>query len=125
LRRKVEAGLTGKDLKDAVAQFKRDNFKASDWVLSDDVRTYLDAKAEKSIVPIEDTYAQRYWAVEAPEDEFGEPDFDAQQAERTKILEEARLAGVDVNYITGRGDGAYRKAYADPVVAAAVTDYDA
>ena len=129
LRGKVEAGLEGEDLRRAISQFKQDNYKASDWVLSEDVRTYLDAKNEKAIasgeVKPEDIFAQRYWATDAPENEFGEPDFDAQAAERKKVLAEARRAGVDVAYITGRGEGAYRKAYADPVVAAAVAEYDA
>ena len=74
---------------------------------------------------VREGYAEMYYAVDMPLDADGNPDFDAFYKERDKVLAKAKRAGVDTDYITGRGLGTFRgEQFEDPAVAEAVDEYE-
>ena len=113
LRKRIDAGATGRDLRTAIGEFK-DTVRVAGNTALDQVK---DAKPDSK----RDLYGGLYWSVDAPTKADGTTDFDALDAERARILAEAQSAGVDPAYITGKGEGTYRGLrYTDPVVREAV-----
>ena len=75
LRTKIDAGIQGVALKEAVQEFKQMVWSASQTVFTDEITT----QARQTLgVPIEDVFATAYWAAPLPENlETGEMDFRA------------------------------------------------
>ena len=115
LKGQIDAGLEGKDLREAISDFKDKRYQAYVNNFTDTVTKELEKGGERTA---EDKLAERYWSADAPEDIYGNPDFDAQRATRDAVLREAAAAGVDLNYIISTdGTGYLNKKYADPTVA--------
>ena len=126
LRQRIDAGLAGKGLKDAIQDLKQNRFQASQALLGDpNIKTYLERNIGKQ--SIEDALAEQYWSAKVPEDlATGNLNFAARDAERAQILAEADRLGVRRDYIMGVGENTYRgKRFADPVVRAKVEEYEA
>jgi len=120
----IDAGVTGKTLREGISDLKANRYQAAQALLGDpQIQAYLDRNADKR--PVEDTLAERYWSAEAPMVN-GQPDFKARDATRQQILTESRRPGVSERYITGSGENTYRgKRFADPQVRAIVEQYEA
>ena len=124
LRAKIDAGAQGTVLREAIQGMKEGRFNASEALLGS---AAVQGQLDRGNKPPEDVYASRYWSVDVPEDKrTGDLDFNARDAERQKILAEARQAGIDTSYITGTKRSDYRgKRFADPEVRRVVEEYEA
>ena len=116
----LDAGVKGEALRDGIQDMKGARYEASQALLGDpQIQAYLDRNADKK--PLEDQLHAAYWSADAPMVN-GKPDFAGRDAKRAAILQKAQAAGVNPSYITTRN---YEKLYADPVVRAAIKEYDA
>lgn len=122
LRKSLDAGISGKDLREMIHGFKSARFQAADTAMTPAVRQQL----QKKDATAQDLIAQRYWeAPAAIDEETGRPDFEGQDVARASILQEAEAAGVPPAYITGSAKDSFRgKRFTDPVVRQAIEDYD-
>ena len=86
----------------------------------------MKGELQRENVPLEDVLAEKYWNAEVPEDpETFDLDFDSQEVERRKILDEAVAAGIKPEYITGKGKGTFRgKRFKDMNVRVKVEQYE-
>ncbi|MEE9584730.1 MAG: hypothetical protein V3W51_04535, partial [Candidatus Brocadiales bacterium] len=122
LTERIEAGLSGSDLREAVGDLKQGRFVAGQTVFDDPVIQKEMAKGDQ---PIKDILAERYWSTPAPIGPGGQPQFAIRDDVRAGILQEARVAGVDEKYITGRGLSSYRSnQYEDPQILALVEELE-
>lgn len=121
----ISKGLSGKDLKEAIQQWKRDGFTAYDTTLGNPEVTAASARlSREKRPPMRDQLAQKYWDVPL-EEKDGKPDRKAQQAAREAILNEARGLGYDTDYMIKRGEGTYRgQSIKDERVREAVERYE-
>lgn len=122
----ISKGVTGKDLKEAIQQWKRDGFTAYDTTLGNPEVTAASARlSREKRPPLRDQLAQKYWDVPMEELPNGQPDFKSQQAAREAILNEARGLGYDTDYMTKRGPNTYRgQSIKDERVREAVERYE-
>lgn len=118
----IDAGADGQRLREAIAEFKSNNYIASQALIGGDIESAI--ARDDHHAP--DVFAGRYWSVSRDADPLtGYVDFDAITAERQGILQEAVAAGVDPEYITGNGAGTYRGSrFDDPTVRAAIESYE-
>ena len=123
LKNRIDAGLTGDSLADAIRTFKRDRYMAGQTVFDDPIIAGELAKREK---PIKDVLAEAYWSAPVPVNpQTGELDFRARDSLREGILRDAKEKGVSVKYITGDGEGSYKSVqYSEPVVGKVIEDYE-
>lgn len=120
MRAKIDAGMTGKALREAIQEFKRDRFVASSALIAPEIREATKRKNK----PPQDVYAEEYWSVPLPVTPGvnGEDlDFNEQERGRLDVLQRAVADGVDPEYITGTGPKTFRgERFADPAVRKAV-----
>ncbi|GAB4327393.1 MAG: hypothetical protein Kow0010_10960 [Dehalococcoidia bacterium] len=114
------------DRREAVQKLKEERAIVSRAIFDEITSTAASRKDQ----PIEDVLAEMYWSVTPPINPLtGEPDFGAMEEERQRILKEAgpllKERGLTLEYITGEGEGSYRKKrFSDPQVQAAVEQYE-
>lgn len=115
--------VSPKTLTEAIQNFKRDRFTATDTLFNNPA---VQGEFKKDTTHLFDKYAEQYWAVPLSKNESdGSYDYNTQQTEQQAIIKEAVAAGVPAKYITGTGDGTFRgKRYDDPVVRDAVEKYE-
>lgn len=124
LARELARGIEGRDKLDAVKEFKASRAAAWDVAMGGDAEAWLKEHKDEPET-LREGYAEMYYAVDMPLDPDGNPDFDAFYEERDKVLAKAKRAGVDTEYITGRGIGTFRgEQFEDPAVAEAVDEYE-
>ena len=118
LRTRIDAGLSGEDLRHAISDFKRDRWTSSEALLGDLPDDPPDG-------PIEDVLGELYWSASLPIGQGGELDYDALDDARARVLAQAKLLGVKEQYITGIGRGTYRGTrFDDKEVRAAVEELE-
>ena len=126
LRSKLDAGVSGESLREAISDFKNDMFVSSEALFEGPLGESFERPDN---VPIEDVLAEAYWSAPVPETvtEAGDVrlDFDTQADARAEILRQATRLGLDITYITGSGEGTYRgQRYDDEVVREAILEFE-
>ena len=125
LSQKIQAGLKGKDLRDAIKTFKQQSFGASNAIFNNPAnKAALDRSSAGKTKMVKDQLRDQYWDADLPESVVnGEIELDraAQQATREAVLVQARAAGVTEAYITTRDP----ERYTDPVVRATMLEWEA
>lgn len=116
-----------KGLHAAITDFKAQRSMLAQRTLQNaTVAAYNDVNRAPQPTPaIKDALAAQYWSAQPGTKDDGSPDFSAQDQARQAVLDQAKLYNVDQNYITGRGDNAFRAAFANPVVAKVVAEDEA
>lgn len=117
---RVDRGLKGRDLLDAIQDFQRDRYVASQAVFE----PYRD-RLFKNPTILKDTLAQEYWTAPLAIAEDGTLDFDGRDAVRADVLRRATEAKVDAAYITGTGKGSWRGDVSDnPRISTLLGEYE-
>ncbi len=112
--------LEGKDKLEAVQELLTRNRQNGQTTWGS---ALLAERDKKPFTDMKDILADLYLSTQ-PKMVEGEPDFETQRIEREKILQDARQRGIDTNYITGTGEGTFRKKqWSDPVVARVMDEY--
>ena len=89
---------TGQRRREDIQDYKKSMYDLAQATIYNPVVT--EGKVERDRPNREDQLAQAYWNAPMPVDELtGEMDFKARDTERKRILDEARTAGIDPNYI--------------------------
>lgn len=127
LKAKLDAGISGQALREAIAEFKGDLYVSGQAIFEGPLGLQIDEGQD--IAQLEDILAELYWSAPVPETvtEAGDLryDFDTRDSIRADVIRQAEAAGIDLNYITGSGEGTYRGArYDDETVRQAVEQYE-
>ena len=105
---RVNRGLKGRSLLEAIQDFNRDRFVASQAVFE----PFRDRLFKAPSVH-KDVLAQEYWTAPLSIAEDGSLDFTARDAIRADVLRRAQAAGVSEAYISGTGNGTWRGTLSD------------
>ncbi len=139
----IKAGISGEALREAISDFKGDNYEAGQTAFGGSIGDYLDenADAKEGIMLL----AEQYWSAPVPETVTESGDlrfnFDARDEYRDAVLREMNRLGFTedtivytapngrtvnaVDYVLGTGDGTYRgERYDDETVRTAVAEYE-
>lgn len=120
LRRQIDAGLFGPELAGAISGFKQDRYAVNNALLGD-----LPDPENKS-EHIADILAEAYWSTSLEFDENGLPNWGKWEADRDRVLAQARVYRVPEAYIVGGEPDSYRSTrFDDSVVREAVEQYEA
>ena len=124
MRAKIDAGMTGKALRESIQEFKRDRFVASAALITPEIRE----ATKRQNKPPQDVYAEEYWSIPLPVTlgVNGEDlDIDAQERGRLDVLQRAEADGVNLEYITGTGPKTFRgERFKDDAVRQAVEELE-
>jgi len=123
LRAKIDAGMKGKDLRDAIQEFKRERAIISKTTFDPQVEAALRRNGDRSLW---DVMGDRFWNVE-PEVNLatGDVNFKKLETDRRAILDEAVALGIPAAYITGSGVQSFRgQRFTDPRVLRIVNAYE-
>jgi len=106
LDRQIRAGRSGERLRKSIQEFKSDQAKLFQHLMSKDLEQLRQERRSDDIVLL---LRDRYWGSELPEnDETGELDFAFRDLSRAAILLEAKSLGIDPEQVTSRNPGRFR-----------------
>lgn len=118
LRNKIERGVAGEELADEIKAFKMLRYQVNQDFLTPEVLAEMERTKSKAL---EDIFTDEYLNFDLDHKGDGELDFEGRERHRISVLERAKAAGVDPDYIIRNS----KAKYDDPVVKKTIMEYDA